>query len=388
MGSPVSRPRPVELALAAAVAVLGLGEIWVPFSSRQGTGSAPLDTLAVLLVAAALLWARRRPIVPVVAMPLAWGLASAAGPTYVLFYGQMVPLLAATFMVARHGRGRQPWYGAAVAALTLLLVDLFVPLLQAPGEIAFHWTVTTLVWGAGTGLRRWEARARESTRRAVEAEVSAAERAMQAVLDERTRIARELHDIVAHSVSSMVVQAGAAEQAGDDRAFVDGALAEIRATGSEALAEMRRLVTMLRDLDERPSLTPQPRLAGLSALVEQAGRDGLATSLRIEGEERLLPAGLDLAVYRIVQEALTNVRRHAGATRCEVLLAYAPDEVRVDVVDDGRGGSGDSGGVPGTGPGHGLVGMRERASLYGGRLEAGPHDEGGFVVSARLPVAP
>ncbi len=224
-------------------------------------------------------------------MPVVWGAATLAGPTYVLFYGQMVPLLIGVFMVARHGRGREPAYGAAVAAATLLLVDLTIPQLQAPGEIAFHWIVTALVFVAGAGLRTFERRAHESTRRAVEAEVAATEQAARAVLDERTRIARELHDIVAHAVSSMVVQAGAAEQAVGDDGFRDRALAGIRATGTDALAEMRRLVTMLRDDDDRPALAPQPRLTGLAALVEQACAAGTATSLTVLGDERPLPAG-------------------------------------------------------------------------------------------------
>ena len=155
MDSP-GRPRPVELVLAGLVAVLGVGEIWVPFGSRQGHGTGTTDTLAVLLVALALTWCRRRPLVPVVAMPVVWAAASLAGPTYVLFYGQMVPLLIGVFMVARFGRGREPAYGAAVAAATLLAVDLTIPQLQQPGEIAFHWIVTALVFGAGAGLRTFE----------------------------------------------------------------------------------------------------------------------------------------------------------------------------------------------------------------------------------------
>ena len=376
------RLHPVELALPALVAVLGLGEIWVPFSSRQGEGSDLTGSVAVLLVALSLAWCRRRPLVPVLAVPVVWGLAALAGPSYVLFYGQMVPLLVGVFMAARYVRGRERWAAAGVAAGTLLLIDLTVPQLQAPGEIAFHWTVTVLVWGAGAGLRTWEKRARESTRRAVEAEVAAAEQAMRAVLEERTRIARELHDIVAHSVSSMVVQAGAAEQADDDREFVRRALSGIRSTGTDALAEMRRLVTMLRDDEEQPSLAPQPRLASLRSLVEQAATGGLATSLTVHGEERDLPAGLDLAAFRIVQEALTNVRRHAAASRCDVTLGYAPSSITLEVCDDGVGpGDGAAAG------GHGLIGMRERAALYGGRLETGPGPGGGFVVRACLPVA-
>jgi signal transduction histidine kinase len=374
------RPTRVEVVLAAAVVVLGIGEIWVPFSSRQGSGSGASATVGVLLVAISLLWCRRQPLVPVVAFPVVWGLVGALAPTYVLFYGMMVPLQIGVFMAARFGRGRAPAYAALVAAVSLLSVDLFVSLMQEPGEIVFHWTVTALVWSAGFGLRTLERRARESMRRAVDAEVGAAERAMQAVLDERGRIARELHDIVAHSVSSMVVQAGAAEAGADDAAYVRKTLASIRSTGNDALAEMRRLVSMLRIADDAP-MAPQPRLEALPALVERTTAEGTRTRLKVIGEPRPLPAGLDLALYRIVQEALTNVRRHAGATDCEVSLHYGPESVGLEVIDDGRGGDVGSAG------GHGLVGMRERVSLYGGELTAGPRPSGGFAVRATLPVA-
>jgi signal transduction histidine kinase len=376
-----ARSTRAELVLAVAITVLGTGEVWVPFSSRQGSGSGVSATVGVVLVATSLLWCRRRPLVPVVAFPLVWGPIGALAPTYVLFYGMMVPLQISVFMAARFGRGRTPLYAAAVAAASLLSVDLFVPLMQEPGEIVFHWTVTTLVWSAGFGLRTLERRAHESMRRAVEAEVGAAEQAMRAVLDERGRIARELHDIVAHSVSSMVVQAGAAEAGADDAAYVRKTVASIRSTGNDALAEMRRLVSMLRISDDAP-MAPQPRLEALPALVEHTTAEGTPTRLTVTGDPRRLPAGLDLALYRIVQEALTNVRRHADATNCDVALHYGPESVCLEVVDDGRGGEIRSSG------GHGLVGMRERVSLYGGELTAGPRPVGGFAVRATLPVAP
>jgi signal transduction histidine kinase len=376
-------PRRVEVVLALAVAALGVGEVWVPFSSRQGHGSGVAATVGVLLVAAALLWCRRVPVVTAASFPLVWGVIGLVWPTYVLFYGQMVPLQIAVFMGARFGRGRVPVAVAGVAAVSLLGVDLFVPLMQETGEIAVHWIVTALVWSAGYGLRTLERRARASTRRAIEAEVGAAEQAMRAVLEERTRIARELHDIVAHSVSSMVVQAGAAEEAGpSDPEFVRSALGSIRTTGNDALTEMRRLVSMLRLSDDAP-LSPQPRLDALPALVETTASAGLGVRLTVSGTVRALPAGLDLAVYRIIQEALTNVRRHAGARRCEVSLTYDEAAVRIAVVDDGCGGAPD----PAT-AGHGLLGMHERAVLYGGRLVAGPEPDGGFAVRAELPVAP
>jgi signal transduction histidine kinase len=216
----------------------------------------------------------------------------------------------------------------------------------------------------------------------VEVEVAAAERTMTAVLEERTRIARELHDIVAHSMSVMVVQAGAAEQVvDDDPERAREALRQIRSTGTGALAEMRRMVGVLRDPDEAGLLAPQPGLAGLEALVEDARGAGLPISLSVSGEPRELPAGLDLAAYRIVQEALTNVRRHArSATTVTVELNFGEDDLSIDVTDDGRGAVSTEGG-------HGLIGMRERAQLYGGRLRAVAQPDRGFHVTAHLPLA-
>jgi signal transduction histidine kinase len=374
-------PTRAEVLLATGAAVLGLGEVWVPFSSRQGSGSAVAATVGVVLVAVTLLWSRRQPIVPLLCFPVIWGLIGLIAPTYLLFYGQMVPLEVAVFMAARFGRGRTPLYAAIVAAVCLLGIDVFVSLMQDPGEITFHWTVTALVWSAGFGLRTLDRRAKASLRRAVDAEVGAAEQAMRAVLEERSLIARELHDIVAHAVSSMVVQAGAVESGADDPAYVRSTAGSIRATGQEALAEMRRLVSVLRVSDDAP-FSPQPRLEALPALVEQASVGGTQVELSQTGEARALPAGLDLAIYRIVQEALTNVRKHSGAGRCTVCLEYRSDCVRVSVVDDGPGTAPASGS-----PGHGLVGMRERVRLYGGDLTAGPEGDTGFAVRATLPVA-
>jgi signal transduction histidine kinase len=368
----------VEILLAVFIGAVGACEVLVPFASREGSGSVPVAVAAVLVGAAGLLWCRRAPLVPVLLLPFVWGVVLLLGPTYLLFYGQMVPLQIAVFMAARFGRGRTPFVAAGVVAATWVTVDLTVSMMSEPSELVFHWVVTTLVWSAGYGLARLERRAHDSTRRAIAAEVNAAEQAMQAVVDERTRIARELHDIVGHAVSSMVVQAGAAEQACDDPTFVEQALGNIRRTGNDALTEMRRLVSMLRTEDDA-LFAPQPRLEALPALVA-AGGPGVR--LTVAGEPRPLPSGLDLTVYRIVQEALTNVRRHSGAARCEVTLSYEPGCVRVAVVDDGRGGE-----VPVGSGGHGLVGMRERAALYGGRLEVGPEPGGGFAVRVTLPLA-
>jgi signal transduction histidine kinase len=285
-----------------------------------------------------------------------------------------------------------PIVGAGLGAAALLFYDLFVPLLQTPTEIVFHWGVLATVWGFGFGLRRHELRAEASVRRAVEAEVAAAEQAMAAVLAERTRIARELHDIVAHSVSTMVVQAGAAEQVVDeDPELVRRALATIRTTGADALAEMRRVVAMLRE-DGPGELVPQPGLDGVAGLVATAREEGLAVILDERGTRPALPPGVELTAYRVVQEALTNARRHARATTVRVLVQHLPEALLVEVADDGDGSAATTRSgtarppVAGEGGGHGLVGMRERVALYGGEVSASRGADGGFVVRATLPV--
>ena len=178
------------------------------------------------------------------------------------------------------------------------------------------------------------------------------------------------------------MQAGAAEQVvDDDPAFARKALATIRTTGADALAEMRRLVAMLRDSEESVALAPQPGIEALPALIADARLSGLEVSLVVEGPQRTLPVGLDFAEYRIIQEALTNVRRHATASSVDVHLRYGDDDIQIEFRDDGKGAS--ASGVDG----HGLIGMHERAELHGGRLETGSASGQGFTVRAVLPVA-
>jgi signal transduction histidine kinase len=210
-------------------------------------------------------------------------------------------------------------------------------------------------------------------------------RANEAVAEERARIARELHDLVAHNVSVMVVQAGVERHAlpeGDTS--TRETLSSIEQAGRQALVEARRLLGVLRrNGDEAEGLEPQPSVEQVDFLVEQVERAGLPVELRIEGERTSLPAGVDLCAYRIVQEALTNALKHAGPARAEVRLCYAGNGLDIEVRDDGRG----TGEANGNGGGHGLIGMRERVALYGGRLHTGPRAEGGFEVRAHLPLA-
>jgi signal transduction histidine kinase len=238
-----------------------------------------------------------------------------------------------------------------------------------------------LVLGGGLLAGVWTAGRMLSERRAAAAR-SAAELAGRAVAEERLRIARELHDVIAHSISLIAVQAGAANHVVAARPEeARDALRVIESTSRGALAEMRQLLGVLRADGTGAELSPTPGLTGLPALVERAGRVGVPVELDVRGARRL-PEGVALSVYRIVQEALTNVVRHAAPARCRVSIVAGPGEVRVEVTDDGPGARVSPADRPG---GHGLIGMRERVLMYGGSFHAGPRPGGGFGVSARLP---
>jgi signal transduction histidine kinase len=202
-----------------------------------------------------------------------------------------------------------------------------------------------------------------------------------AVAEERGRIARELHDVIAHSLSVIVVQAGAGERVVDaDPSRAGDAFRSIQQVGRQALVEMSRLVGVLREGGEEVGLEPQPGLDRLEDLVEHTRQAGVPVELTVEGDARTLPAGLDLSAYRIVQEALTNARKHAQGARVAVAVRYTDSAVELEIVDDGSHVNGAVGG------GHGLIGMRERAAVFGGTFEAGPRRDGGFAVRITLPL--
>jgi signal transduction histidine kinase len=242
-----------------------------------------------------------------------------------------------------------------------------------------------LSWGLGTLvalllIRRvvWE---RDQRAQIAERERDVAAR--EAVVEERARIARELHDVIAHNVSMIVVQAGAERSVLDDDASASTSevLQTIEQIGRSALTEMRRLLGMLRS-DADNALAPQPGLGDVPRLVTQVREAGLPVDLSIDGERRELPVGIELSAYRIVQEALTNALKHAGEAHAAVRIRYGDDSLELEIVDDGA-----HDGNRAAGGGHGLVGMRERVALYGGRFDASPNPGGGFVVRAKLPIA-
>ena len=219
---------------------------------------------------------------------------------------------------------------------------------------------------------------RSAEDRAAHLEQEQAEAARQAVIDERQRIARELHDIIAHSVSVMTVQAGAVRRRlTPDQTRERDSLVAVERTGREALAEMRRLVGLLHDETE-PDYAPQPGMQALDSLLATVRAAGLPVDLEVEGTQRELPPGVDLAAYRIVQEALTNTMKYAGPARAWVQIGWSEDELRIEVANNGRNTA--------KGSGYGQAGMQERLRLYGGRLETGPRPDGGYVVRAFVPI--
>ena len=341
------------------------------------------DVLALLAIVLPLLARRRFPF----GAPAAMGLAAAATS---FVDKTVVPVDAVTFIVgcaALFLVGSLRDRAQAVAGLAVAEGVLAVVVYNGPGTHVGDFVVASIifgiVWAIAFGVGRKSVEADEAKERAARAELEREQRAHVAVADERARIARELHDVVGHSVSVMTVQASAVRRLlRPEQERERQALLIVEQTGREALAEMRRMVGVLRRPEEAPALAPQPSLEHLEKLIESAREAGLPVDLRVEGEAVQLPAGVDLTAYRLLQEGLTNALKHAEASCAEVVVNYAEGHIELTVRDDGRGvGNGDGGG-------HGLVGMRERVSVYGGELDAGPRPGGGYRLRARLPLAP
>jgi signal transduction histidine kinase len=236
-------------------------------------------------------------------------------------------------------------------------------------------------WVAGFALRERADQAEAAEVRAAQAERERDAAARIAVAEERVRIARELHDIVAHAVSVMVLQVGAVRHKLPATLAEDSdALRNVEQAGRTALTEMRGLLAAMRGDGDEAEFTPQPGLDGLDSLLEEIGRAGLPVQLHVDGEPVALPRGLDLSAYRIVQEGLTNALKHARATNADVTVRYRPEELEIEVRDNGAGSS------AGNGLGHGLVGVRERVKIYGGEMSAGTANGSGFILSTRLPL--
>jgi signal transduction histidine kinase len=358
----------VLAAALTALALLGVALTEAPESHRVASAA-----LAVALGAAA---ARRsRDPLPLLGLILAVSVVALAVPMLAepTNSGVFIFYLLAVYSAAAHTSGRRTLVAGG------MVVGLYVTAFASDGTgistdtVIFYTLLLSTPWAAGRAVRQ---------RRLNEGELEEEKtRAAAAITDERARIARELHDVVAHSISVMVLQARGGRRVLDSEPTdARDAFAVIESTGQQALDEMRRLVGMLRSGDETLPLAPQPSLKELDTLVEQVRAAGLPVHVAVEGEPRDLPPGIDLSAFRIVQEALTNALTHAGPARARVVLRYRADELELEISDDGRG-NGD-----GLGSGYGLVGMRERVSVYGGELQAGMRPGGGYALHVRLPL--
>jgi signal transduction histidine kinase len=367
----------VGMGISIAGAVVGQGRTNGP------EGPMLLDIVLAVVITGPLLMRRRFPFGAPLGVGVGVVIASFADNSLVPFdFIAFLAGSAAVFLLAQLRDWRQAVAGLAMAFGVEAIVVRNDPRGQL-GQFIFVSLIFTVVWVVGFTLGRKFAEADEAKERATRAEREREARARAAVADERARIARELHDVVGHSVSVMTVQAsGVRRLLRPEQEREREALLIVERTGREALAEMRRMVGVLRRPEEAPALAPPPSLDPVDRLVEQTREAGLPVELRVEGEATELPAGVDLTAYRLVQEGLTNALKHARATRAEVVVNYGDSQIEVMVLDDGSGvGNGDGGG-------HGLVGMRERVSVYGGELDAGPRPGGGFRLRARLPLAP
>jgi signal transduction histidine kinase len=355
------------------------------------------DALAVLLIAAQglpLVWRRRRPLLVLVVVLLANTTYYALG--YPLT-GYDLALLIAVYSAAAYTSQRTSLLAASVTIGSFVVLYAFRvgPFWASAPFSLLGWLVVIFggmwLWGRYVQVRR--AYTAELEARAERAEHDREAEARRAVAAERARIARELHDVVAHHVSVSVVQAGAARQVLDsDPDRTRSALAAIEEAGRRALTAMPSLLRALRTDDADEARAPQPTLADVDDLVAGVTAAGLPVTLQVQGTRRPLPPGLDLSAYRIVQEALTNSLKHAGPAHAEVVLCYGPEALELRVVDDGQGLESAFGRYPSDSDrqvrrsGHGLVGMRERVALFGGELHAGARPEGGYQVVARLPL--
>jgi signal transduction histidine kinase len=383
----VSRVRYVarEYWFELLIAVLGIAAMLELIIGRDSPG-APSTTLwfAVPAVAVILLplFARRR--FPFAAPAAYWLLATAltfVDGALIPFMVALFPIgMASSFLLGNLRDVRRAWVGLAIVLASITTVVYNIPG-HLTAELLFIPVDFGISWAAGFALRERAEKAEAAEARATQAERDREAAARIAVAEERARIARELHDIVAHAVSVMVLQVGAVRHKLPDELAEDSdALRGVERAGRTALAEMRRLLAAMRRDGDDVEFAPQPGLDGLDALLEEIGRAGLPVELHVDGQPFPLPRGIDLSAYRIVQEGLTNALKHARATDADVTVRYRPEELVIEVRDNGLGSATTDG------LGHGLVGVRERVKIYGGEMSAGTATGGGFVLSTRLPV--
>jgi signal transduction histidine kinase len=378
-------PRLVDALIALALAAFV--EIQFGFGEQHGPEADVVNLITGPLLALPLAWRRRSPLAMIGAFAVVTVTNEALGGGMFTFpesdqsdgfppFASLLTAGVAFYSLGTHADERPATIGLAVGVIAFW-VTVFVSAQVDFGSFFFSTTLAVAPWLFGRTVR-----ARNLRLAAAEREQE--QRARIAVGDERARIARELHDVVAHSVGVIVVQAEGARRVFDhDPERAREALDSIECTARTALADMRRSLGVLRREDDERALAPQPGVDDLDRLVEQARAGGLTVELAVEGERVPLPQGIDLSAYRIVQEALTNVIKHAGAARALVTVRYLDDELEVEVADDGPGPPIDAE----DGAGHGIVGMRERVEAHGGALHTGAGRDGGFLVRASLPLS-
>jgi len=373
-------PLPASIALALVFTAAGLVELLTrgPVAAGYRDDGPLLITLTVAsALSLALLW--WSPLAGLCAAVLLLCAQSVAG--FELTLAAVLAVVIASFAtVAFDTRNRALAAGFVVAAgMVVVLVTIERVTWQV---IAAAWVFLSVVWVLAVIIRMYRGSVERAERRAALFVADREARAREAVTEERSRLARELHDSVGHALNVVVLHAGAAQRVIETKpALAREALGSIETAARQALADIERMLGILRPPDDAAGLDAAPGLGQLERLCEQVRAAGLPVDLSLEGEARGLPASLDLTAYRIVQEALTNTLKHAGKTHARVTLRYAAGELDIDVLDDGRGVA------PGvTGGSRGLLGMRERVVAFRGELTAGPRAEGGFAVRARLPL--
>jgi signal transduction histidine kinase len=364
------RPPVIDVVIAGAFVVLTVAEtLFSPDDARS-----PVAVVLGCVAMAALAWRRAFPLSVAALVVTAVILTDPTGELSVL-----LSLVLASFTVGAEAEPPRSHVGLAVIVVPFVAASISDAL--EPSDLAAALVFLVGPWAVGSMLRQRTVRTEEALARVEEAEREREREAAEAAASERTRIARELHDIVSHSISVVTIQTQAVRRRlGPDHAREAADLAAVEATAREAMAELRRLFGMLRATGDDAALAPQPGLDELGRLAEAARTPDVDLELRTEGAPRPLPPGVDLAAYRILQEGLTNALRHSGATWVEVLVRYTSTAIELRVDDDGRGGDTGSGG-------HGLVGVRERVALYDGRVMAGSRPGGGFRLLATLPLA-
>jgi signal transduction histidine kinase len=368
--------------LIGALAVAALLELIFGRNSPGAPSTSLRYAVPAVVLLVAPLFARRR--FPFAAPASYWLIATAISLVDGVLIPFMVSLfpvgLAAAFLLGNLRDARRAWAGLAIVlgCITTIVYNI-------PGHLTAELILIPvdfgIAWAAGLALREHAQKAEAAEVRADQAERDREAAARIAVAEERARIARELHDIVAHAVSVMVLQVGAVRHKLPDSLAEDkDALTDVERAGRRALTEMRRLLAAMRREGEEAELVPQPGLDGLDSLLAEISRAGLPVELHVDGDPVALPRGIDLSAYRIVQEGLTNALKHARASDADVTVRYRPDELEIEIRDNGLGSSTTDG------LGHGLVGVRERVKIYGGEMTAGTANGGGFVLSTRLPL--